>query len=223
MVSVVDFFVSINKIALFAFVVVLGFLIFEIKKTMDDKKKEEKPTVPQFVDAVQPGPVAAQNSTPLPAAPKPIKKSNHNNSVGTVIMILIGVVSLIGLIVVMVLTYNTKAARTRISSTPVPIVREISSAGLKVYDTDWTEIEGKKKDKTKPGEVLYIAIQTIVEADIDRARIKINERDWQIGHITTLYNPKLKVYYKEYTVATGTAQLKIDAQLHSASDGWLGD
>lgn len=224
MVSVVDFFVSINKIALFAFVVVLGFLIFEIKKTMDDKKKEEKPTVPQFVDAVQPGPVAAApNSTPLPAAPKPIKKSNHNNSVGTIILIIIGVISLIGLVVVMVLTYNTKAARTRISSTPVPIVREISSAGLKVYDGTWTEIESKKKDKAKPGEVLYIAIQTIVEADIDRARIKINERDWQIGHITTLYNPKLKVYYKEYTVATGTAQLKIDAQLHSASDGWLGD
>lgn len=224
MVSVVDFFVSINKIALFAFVVVLGFLIFEIKKTIDDKKKEEKPTVPQFVDAVQPGPVAAApNSTPLPTAPKPIKKSNHNNSVGTIIMIIIGVVSLIGLIVVMVLTYNTKAARTRISSTPVPIIREISSAGLKVYDANWVEIESKKKDKAKPGEMLYVAIQTIVEADIDRARIKINERDWQIGHITTLYNPKLKVYYKEYTVATGTAQLKIDAQLHSASDGWLGD
>lgn len=223
MVSVVDFFVSINKIALFAFLVVLGFLIFEIKKTMDDKKKDAKPTVPQFVDAVQPGPQAAQNSTPLPPVSKPIKKSNHNNSIGTAIMILIGVISLIGLIIVMVLTYNTKAARTRISSTPVPIVREISSAGLKVYDRNWAEIESKKKDKAKPGEVLYIGIQTIVEADIDRARIKVNERDWQIGHITTLYNPKLKVYYKEYTVATGTAQLKIDAQLHSASDGWLGD
>lgn len=225
MVSVVDFFVSINKIALFAFVVVLGFLVFEIKKTIDDKKKEEKPVVPQFVDAVQSGPQAAAtpNSTPLPTASKPIKKNNHNNSVGTMFMIGIGVISLIGLIVVMVLTYNTKAARTRISSTPVPIVREISSAGLKVYDTNWMEIESKKKDKAKPGEVLYIAIQTIVEADIDRARIKINEKDWQIGHITTLYNPKLKVYYKEYTVATGTAQLKIDAQLHSASDGWLGD
>lgn len=225
MISVVDFFISINKIALLAFVIVLGFLIFEIRKMMDDRKKEEKPVVPQFVDTVQPGPQAAAtpNSTPLPTTSKPIKKNTHSNTFGTMFMILIGVISLIGLIIVMIFTYNTNAARTRISSTPVPIVREISSAGLKVYDMNWTEIESKKKDKAKPGEILYIAIQTIVEADIDRARIKVNEKDWQIEHITTLYNPKLKVYYKEYAVATGTAQLKIDAQLHSASDGWLGD
>ena len=73
------------------------------------------------------------------------------------------------------------------------------------------------------GKKIIIGIQTIVEADIDRARIKINTKDWQISDITTLFNPQLKVYYREYIVATGTAQLKIDAQLHSASDGWLGE
>lgn len=66
MTGIVDFFVSINKIALFAFVVVFGFLIFEVKKMQDEKKKDEKLTVPSFVDTVKPSPIAAQNSTPLP-------------------------------------------------------------------------------------------------------------------------------------------------------------
>ncbi|MFZ2206101.1 MAG: hypothetical protein WA061_06660 [Microgenomates group bacterium] len=222
MTSIVDFFVSINKIALVAFVVVFGFLIFEVKKMLDEKKKEEKLTVPSFVDAVKASPTAAQNSTPLPPSQvQPIKKNEHGTN--AMIMIIIGVISLLGLLVVMIVTFNTKAAQKRVASTPVPIVREISSAGLKVYDTNWVEVESKKTDKAKPGEKLYIAIQTIVEADIDRARIKVNTRDWQISDITSLFNPTLKVYYKEYIVATGTAQLKIDAQLHSASDGWLGD
>jgi hypothetical protein len=37
------------------------------------------------------------------------------------------------------------------------------------------------------------------------------------------YNAEKKMYYKEYVVATGESRLKIDAQLHSATDGWLGD
>jgi|GEM_PF-753994 len=222
MTGIVDFFVSINKIALFAFVVVFGFLIFEIKKMQDEKKKNEKLTVPSFVDTVKATPTAAQNSTPLPPTQlKPVQRNEHGSN--AIVMIIIGTISLLGLLVVMIVTFNTKAAQKRVASTPVPIIREISSAGLKVYDTNWTEVEKKKTDKAKPGEKLYIAIQTIVEADIDRARIKVNARDWQISDITSLFNPTLKVYYKEYIVATGTAQLKIDAQLHSASDGWLGD
>lgn len=215
----IDFVVSINKIALFAFFVVLGFLVYEVKKMSDDKKKKEKLVVPQFNDKIQVQPPAVANSTPLPPL-TPIKKNEKGSPL---LMIIIGVISLIGVIVLIVITYNINLKKQKIASTPVPIIREITSAGLKVYDTHWVEIESKKNEKAKPGDKLYIGIQTIVEADIDRARIKINARDWQISDITTLFNPQLKVYYKEYVIATGTAQLKIDAQLHSASDGWLGD
>lgn len=219
--GIIEFFVSINKIALFAFVAVLGFLLFEVKKMMDEKKKVEKPTIPQFNDTVNPHPQTQVNSTPLPPVITSQKKSNGGGS--PILMIGIGVVSLFVVIGIMIITFKTSQKKQKIATTTVPIIREISSAGLKVYDSDWNEIESKKKDKATPGEKLYVGIQTIVEADIDRARIKVNEPDWQIAHITTLFNPKLKVYYKEYIVATGTAQLKIEAQLHSASDGWLGD
>ncbi|MCX6732535.1 MAG: hypothetical protein NTV98_03260 [Candidatus Roizmanbacteria bacterium] len=213
----IDFVTSINKVALLAFFVVLAFLVFEIKKMLDEKRKREKPVVPQFNDKMQQK-LAAVNSTPLPAI-IPLKK--NDKTVNPLLMIGIGIISLVGVVVIMVASYNTSVKKQRTAS--IPIVRQIQSAGLKVYDTNWLEIEKKKNEKAKPGEKLYIGLQTIVESDIDRARIKVNANDWQISDITTLFNPKLKVYYREYIVATGTAQLKIDAQLHSASDGWLSD
>jgi hypothetical protein len=216
----IEFLASINKIAVVAFLTVFGFLVFEVKKLRDEKKSGEKPVVPQFNDVVKSEPKMIVNSTPLPAM-APIPKKTGGGS--PILLIIIGVIAIVIVIVIIVITYNTSLKKQKLASTPVPIIREISSAGLKVYDTNWQEIAKKQKDKAKPGEKLYIGIQTIVEADIDRARIKVNENDWQIAHITTLFNPELKVYYKEYIVATGTAQLKIEAQLHSASDGWLGD
>ena len=213
----IDFVVSINKIALVAFVVVLGFLVYELKKMADEKKKKEKPTVPQFNDKVIVQPFAAANNTPLPASVTVKKNEKGGNSF---LMIIIGVIFLGGVIALIVFSYKTNLAKQKEAATQIPIIREITSAGLKVYDSNWIDIESKKINKAKPGEKLYIGIQTIVEADIDRARIKVNSDDWQISDITTLYNPQLKVYYKEYIVATGTAQLKIEAQLHSASEGW---
>lgn len=213
----IDFVVSINKVALVAFFAVLAFLIFEIKKMVDEKRKKEKPVVPQFNDKMQQKP-AAVNSTPLPAL-IPLKKDEKGGN--PLLMIAIGVISLIGVTILMVTSYTTSVKKQRTAA--IPIVREIQSAGLRVYDANWMQIENKKNEKAKPGEKLYIGLQTIVESDIDRARIKVNSNDWQISDITTLFNPKLKVYYREYIVATGTAQLKIDAQLHSASDGWLSD
>ena len=138
---------------------------------------------------------------------------------------IIGVLTVLIISSIFIYFFVTQLNQKKIKTQPIPIVQEVSSAGLKVFDKNWTEIknDGKVQAQIKPGEVVYIGIQTIEEADIDRARIKVNEANWEIKDITTTLNPKLKVYYKEYPVATGTAQLKIDAQLHSASDGWLGD
>lgn len=218
--GLIDFAVSINKIALLAFFAVLGFLVFEVKKMIYEKKKKEKPVVPQFNDTLINSPIEQSSSTPLPSA---LRVAKNGNDTSILLMIGIGVLTLIGVIFILVITYKTNLRKQQIASTPVPIVREITSAGLKVYNTKWEDIEAKKNNKAQPGEKLYIGIQTIVEADIDRARIKVNTKEWQISDITSLFNSQLKVYYKEYTVSTGTAQLKIDAQLHSASDGWLGE
>jgi len=216
----IDFILSINKIALVAFIAVLGFLIYEIKKTVDEKSKKAKPVVPQFNNTTQVSTPVALNSTPLP----PMPNLHTNKKEGApLLMIIIGIISLVSVIVLIIISFQINQKKKNIETTSVPIIREITSAGLKIYDQSWKEIESKGNDQAQPGQKLYIGIQTIIEADIDRARIKVNTNVWEIADITELFNPQLKVYYKEYTVATGTAQLKIEAQLHSASDGWLGD
>ena len=82
--------------------------------------------------------------------------------------------------------------------------------GLKVFTNAWIEINENETGKMlKPGMKVYIGIQTIDEADIDRARIKINEKDWNVAHITSQFNKDKKVYYREYTVASSESKLKL--------------
>lgn len=211
--SVIEFISSVNKIAVLAFVAVLGFLVYEMKRMSDEKKKREKPIVPTL-DLQKPGVQQNHNFTPLPKAPE-----KERSYTGVLVIGFVAFLTLIG-VVAYLITSQIQAKK----STPVaPVVTEISSAGLRLYSSDWKEFTDLKALKPVPGEKIFIGIQTIQEADIDRARIKVNEKDWKINDITTSFNPDLKVYYKEYVVATGEAMLKISAQLHSASDGWLGD
>jgi len=215
MISFFDFFSSINKIALFAFVVVSGILFYEIKKMLNENKKKERPHVPKLDLNGATKPVM-QTYTPLPKNAVVAQNRGRN-----VFVLVLGILTLLILFVYIAVTIRTQLQRQK--TAPIPIVTEIASAGLKLYDTKWTEIVNYNTNTLAPGKTIYIAIQTIIEADIDRARIHVNSNAWTIQDITTSYNPALKVYYKEYTVATGTATLKIDAQLHSASDGWLGE
>ena len=215
MISLFDFFASLNKIALAAFVAVLGLLLYEVKKMVDDKRKKETPKVPKL-DLMSAGKPVVQSFTPLPKNVVVAKKSNNS-----MVVIVLGILAL-G--IVMVFVYMAIQAQMQAKKqVPIPVVTHISSAGLKLYDQTWHPITAYNTTTLPPGKPVYIGIETIVEADIDRARIRVNSKDWTIPDITTAYNPTLKVYYKEYTIATGTATLQIDAQLHSASDGWLGD
>lgn len=224
--SILSFFISVNKVALLAFVVVLGFLLYELYLYRKEKQKGKKPSVPQFVPSAQTvttavGAPVVQASAPAKSA-TPLKKTSGDQPK---VLLVIGVLTILIVVSVFLYFFITRLGKKKTTITTVPVVREVSSAGLKIFNKDWTEI--KNGDRTsiqiKPGDTVYIGIQTIEEADIDRARIKVNKTEWDIKDITTTLNPKLKVYYKEYLVATGTAQLKIDAQLHSTSDGWLGD
>lgn len=211
--SFVEFIVSVNKIALLAFIAVLGFLIYEGKRLHDEKKKHEKPTIPTLDLKKNIEPPKA-SYTPLPQLTKKEKSFP--------LLAVVGVISFV--IIIGVSIYLVRSQATAKKSIPIaPIITEVSSAGLRIYDRNWNEYKDFKERRPKDGEIVYIGIQTIVEADIDRARIKINEKDWKINDITTSFNEDHKVYYKEYIIATGTALLQISAQLHSASDGWLGD
>ncbi|PIS16075.1 hypothetical protein COT62_00345, partial [Candidatus Roizmanbacteria bacterium CG09_land_8_20_14_0_10_41_9] len=85
------------------------------------------------------------------------------------------------------------------------------------------ELTDLEVSKLKGGDRILIGIETIKNVDVDRARIRVNETEWKLNHITLNFDSQKSIYYKEYSISSGAASLKIEAQLHSLKDGWLGD
>lgn len=102
-------------------------------------------------------------------------------------------------------------------------VQEVQSSGIRVYSADWTEIGSDETDTITPGQIVYIGVSTIPSSDVDQARIKVNEQEWTDAHITPLFDPDRNIYYLEYIVSESDTVLDIEAQLHSAKDGWLSE
>lgn len=221
--GIVDFILSVNKISLIAFLGVLGFLVYEISLLRKEQLKKQKPSIPQFnTNAVVDKTVVQQQAAAVAAVPKkPEVKQHVKTSPVLIAVLLVMIVLFLGFSAYTVINRSKEP----VSATPTPtiFIQEISSAGLKVFDESWNEVLESNIHTLKGGVKVYVGIQSIAEADIDRARIKINEKEWNIAHITNKFNGQKNVYYREYTIATGESQLKIDAQLHSETDGWLGD
>lgn len=222
--TIISFIFSVNKISLVAFVGVLGFLIYEVLLLRKEQLKKQKPLIPQFNTSAVINKTVIQQQAALMATPLKIIQEKRTKASPTLAIVLIVMILFI-LAVSMYLMFLTNKQKTFQTNEPKVIIQEISSPGLKVFSTDWVEITEKSSGikLLTPGTKVYVGIQTIDEADIDRARIKINENTWNITHITSQFNKDKKVYYREYTIATGESKLKIDAQLHSETDGWLGD
>ena len=203
---------------------VLGFLVYEISILRNERLKKQKPVLPQFnTTSIVNTAVMQQQAAAVVELPKKVEQVKQTKISPLLITILIlTALFFIGFIIYMIFS-NTSNKKVE-SDTPKIVIQEISSPGLKVFTNAWIEINENETGKMlKPGMKVYIGIQTIDEADIDRARIKINEKDWNVAHITSQFNKDKKVYYREYTVASSESKLKIDAQLHSETDGWLGD
>ena len=222
--GIIDFLLSVNKISLVAFLGVLGFLVYQISLLRNERLKKQKPVLPQFnATSIVNTAVMQQQAAAVVELPKKVEQVKQTKISPLLIAILIlTALFFIGFILYMVFS-NTSNKKVE-SNTPKIVIQEISSPGLKVFTNAWIEINENETGKIfKSGMKVYVGIQTIDEADIDRARIKINEKDWNVAHITSQFNKDKKVYYREYTIASGESKLKIDAQLHSETDGWLGD
>ncbi|MBI4973883.1 hypothetical protein HZC27_04710 [Candidatus Roizmanbacteria bacterium] len=222
--GIIDFLLSVNKISLVAFLGVLGFLIYEIILLRNERIKKQKPVLPQFnATSIVNTAVMQQQAAAAVELPKKADQVKQTKISPLLIAILIlTALFFIGFTLYMVL--SSAPSKKTDSNAPKIVIQEVSSPGLKIFTNSWVEVNETDSGRVlKPGVKLYIGIQTIDEADIDRARIKVNEKDWNVAHITSQFNKDKKVYYREYTVASGESKLKIDAQLHSETDGWLGD
>lgn len=222
--NILSFLLSVNKISLLAFVGVLGFLVYEVTLIRKEQLKKQKPSIPQFNAAAVADNKALQQQAATMAAQKktPTQLRQTKTSPLLIIVLVVAILLFSGFSVYMV--FQNRQTQQTASGVPQIVVNEVQSPGLKVFDQSWNEVtQAQAPELLKNGGQVYIGIQTIDEADIDRARIKVNQKDWNIRDITEKFKAEKKMYYIDYTVASGSSQMKIDAQLHSSSDGWLGD
>lgn len=215
--KILIFLISVNKITLVAFIITFGFLLYElflIKKEIDRKKKIN---LPSFKEEV----VDLNKNNFIINQSRKINFSRPNNVILLFLLIFslfFGMTSLIGFI-----SYKDSKDQSDIKNIPTPVVRVQTSRGIKIFNSNFNEIKDNDLLNLKTGDEIIIGVETIPEAQIDRARIRVNENQWKTEDVTLNFSEMYKVYYIKYKIASNTGQLKIEAQLHSPEDGWLGE
>ena len=213
--DVIYFLTSVNKLSLLAFFFTLGLLIYEVILFKKEAQQRTKPKIPNFQENINPQLNKAQTIN----TEKSTKITRPNNLIliiSIILVILFGIAAYIGF-------SQTNKGTTNSTLTPTPIIDFITSKGIKIFDKDFNTISEDLLGDVKSGEEIIIGVETISTADIDRARIRVNKQEWKNEDITLNYSDKLKVYYIKYTVASDESKLKVEAQLHSSGEGWLGD
>lgn len=216
----IDFLVSINKISLIIFVITFAILIYEYRLLKKEGKKRKTPKIPQFSDTYAAS--FQKDAKVVIFEEKEEKFTRHSPRLFVFLVIITLFFALLTLI-----GFFSKSEEVSFSSklTPTSIVEErvFASEGIEIFDENFNLLKEEKLVAFQPGQKIIVGIKTIPQADIDKARIRVNKDFWEIGDETNKFNQKNQVFYIEYQLATGESKLKIEAQLHSLKEGWLGE
>ncbi len=205
-VDLLSLIISVNKVSILAFVIILGFLIYEIYQMKGEKKRASKMDVPQFDPNATVQTLGGGNAIVNQAEKK--KTVSHKSLVAllTIMSLFFGGISLWGII-------NSSQVTTNSASQAQIIIQEVRSPGVKVYNKEWQELTQNELSQLKPGDPIII----------DKARIRVNTVAWDTNHIVTQFNNRYNLFYREHMIGSEEGRLKIEAQLHSQKDGWLGE
>jgi hypothetical protein len=217
--NLIDILSSLSKISLTAFLVTLFFVIYQVYVIKREfSRKRGKPVIPDFDESLA---KKRKIESILIRQQQIIPSINKNKSLYLIIVIIFISSLLIFVISGAVLIMNQKNNTETLK--PTPIVNFVASRGIRVYNEKWGELTDLDLQNLKAGEDIYIGINTIANTDIDKARIRVNENVWKLENVTEQFNKDKNIFYIKYTVASQSSILKIDAQLHSKSDNWLGE
>lgn len=214
--DVITFLASINKISIIAFLITLVFLGYEVILIRKERQKSGKPSIPQFQASAGVA-VKTENVAIKQDKKKVFKHGNFFIIALVVLLILFGGGAAVGFM-------NFSSSSSTVAKiTPTPEVSLLTSRGVRLFSEDFIPMTDQQAADLKPGYKIVIGVETVDQADIDSARIRVNKLQWTTQDITTRFDAKNKMYYITYKIATAESQLKIEAQLHSKSDGWLGE
>jgi len=220
--EVANFFSSVNKISLLSFfvtLVLLGYQIYLFKKEI--KRKKNKLNLPDFKDNFD----FEREKTQTFLIIEKNKKKTPSFLFFLGNKFIIFILFLVSFFVfIFTITKNKIPYDLSVNSSLTNEEKRIILTGkIKIYNEKWQELNDEKLGNLKPGEKIIIGIEKVDYPDIDMARIKVNQSSWDENSITQSFNPEKNVFYKEYNVATADSFLKIEAQLHSKKEGWLGE
>jgi hypothetical protein len=217
----IDFLISINKISLVVFIFTLGVVIYEYRLLKLERKKVKVPEIPQFKDKY--ATAFKKNEVVLLDS----KEQQYKPHSAKTLLILIIVMIFFALATLVGFVFQGKSSNSAISnqSAVTPLVEEkvITSDGILIFDENFNLLKDEELNKLEPQKKIIVGIKTLEGTDIDKARIRINKNIWQPEDETKKFEKKNKVFYIEYQPASDESRLKIEAQLHSRSDGWLAE
>jgi len=220
--EVIIFFSSISKISLISFVItliLLGYQIYLFKKEI--KRKKSKLNLPAFREDLE----TKQKKTSLIIERKNEEKELSTSSFflrKSFIILILFLVSFFVFIFTIIKNKESQELPTNHSLTNEE-EKIILTGKIKIYNEEWQELSDEELKSLKPGQKIVIGVEKVGFSDIDMARIKVNQGTWDEKTITQSFNPEKNVFYREYQIATSDSFLKIEAQLHSKKEGWLGD
>lgn len=215
--DILQFLGSVNKISLLAFISTFIFLFYEVHLLRKEKQNKTAPSIPQFKENMS---VPISSSKIIVETKNVEIKKRKNMPIAVFIAIfLIIVVAASALLLKSKSTTSTQAN----FSNPTPIVQMATSRGVKFFSKTFESMSDQQVSTLQPGQSIIIGVETIEGTDVDSARIKVNKIAWTQDSITMNFDKKNKMYFISYTIATEESQLKVDAQLHSKVDGWLGE
>ncbi len=214
--AIIQILSSVNVITLIAFVLTFIFIIIEFRFIVKGKAKKNTPQIPQFDPNLPTG--FGIPTPPQKDLKQEVDEDRKLRIHKLILPILIVLMIIFGAITFMDLFFSQSG-----KSNGTVAVQEVKSSGIKIFTKDWKEIPGNSTEELKSGDIIYVAIGSVLGSGIDMARIKINETDWKDEHTTKLYDGKLNVYYRDYTIKPEDSALDIEAQLHSRNSGWLSD
>jgi len=218
--DVITFLSSLNRITIISFFATFFLLIYQVYLLRKEvKKRKKKIDIPDFEDNNGVNPIKDFNF-----GEKKEKKITFYQDffLNRVFIIVILFLFFLSIFIFSLIKNNNQS--TSVSTTAVSQEKKIIvSPKIKIYNEKWEEIKEEEIKNIAPGVKIFIAVEKIDDPNIDMARIKINQGEWDNQSITTNFNKEKNIFYREYQLATTDAFLKIEAQLHSTIDGWLGE
>lgn len=207
---------SINKIALLSFFITLFVIIFEIYRAIRQKNSSKKIVIPEF------SPLLNKSRVKIAKIKKEEVSKVYYRTNTLLIIIVILLFMLSSIFILISFTFEKEKLMLQEAQKKQQMIQVLSSRGISLFDENWNELTPSQLSSIPIGKTFYIGIATIGNADITKARIRVNEKNWLQTHETQSFNNKLNIYYMPYALTSPARILEIEAQLYSQTDGWLG-